>query len=85
LFLFFQSWFEAALHIHSELIMRIDEYAESVQWNLCRRTVASLTAVIERDVSVATYLQSFDLPLHDPHNKLRLEQIPGIFQCAAPP
>ena len=65
--------------------MRIDEYAETVQWNLCRSTVASLTAVIERDVSVATYLQSFDLPLHDPHNKLHLETISGTYQYEAPP
>lgn len=85
MFLLFQSWFEAALHIHSDLIMRIDEYAETLQWNLCRSTVASLTAVIEHDVSVATYLQSFELPLHDPHNKLHLEPIPETYQCAAPP
>ena len=65
--------------------MRIDEYAETVQWNLCRSTVASLTAVIERDVSVATYLQAFDLPLHDPHNKLHLEPISGTYQYEAPP
>lgn len=80
----FQSWFEAAVHAHSDVIMRMDEYAEILQWNLCHNSVASLTAVIEHDVSAATYLQSFDLPLHDPHNKLHLEPIPGTYQCAAP-
>ena len=62
--------------------MRADEYAESLQWNLCRSTVASVTAVVEHGVPVVTYLRSLDGPIHDPQNKLHLEAISGIYQCA---
>ena len=76
-----QSWFEASLHMHSKLIMRADEYAETLQWNLCRGTVASVTAVVEHGVPIATYLRSLDVPIHDPHHKLHLEAISGVYQC----
>ena len=76
-----QSWFEVSLHMHSKLIMRADEYAETLQWNLCRDTVASVTAVIEHGVPVATYLRSLHVLIHDPRHKLQLETISGIYQC----
>ena len=75
-----QSWFEASLHLHSKLILRADEYAETLQWNLCRGTVASVTAVVEHGVPIARYLWSLDAPIHDPHSKLQLEKISGIYQ-----
>ena len=82
LFTFFraQSWFEASLHMHSKLIMRSDEYAETLQWNLCRGTVASVTAVVENGVSAAAYLRSLDAPIHDPLLKLNLDAIAGTYQ-----
>jgi hypothetical protein len=67
--------------MHSKLIMRADEYAECLQWNICRGTVTSVTAVIEHSVSVATYLRSLDAPIHDPMHKLHLESISGLYQC----
>ena len=78
-----QSWYEASLHLHSKLIMRADEYAATLQWNICRGTVASVTAVIEHGVPVTKYLRSMDATIHDPEFKLHLEPIPGIYQCAA--
>ena len=68
--------------MHSKLIMRADEYAETLQWNLGRGTVASVTAVVEHGVSVATFLRSLHVPIHDPQHKLRLEAISGVYQCA---
>ena len=75
-----QSWFEASLHLHSKLIMRSDEYAETLQWNLCSRTVASVTAVVEHGIPVAKFLHSSDVLVHDVLKKLRIEAISGIFQ-----
>jgi hypothetical protein len=69
------------LHIHSKLIMRADEYADTLQWNLCRGTVASVTAVVEHGVPIATYLRSLDAPIHEPHHKLHLKAISGVYQC----
>jgi hypothetical protein len=77
-----QSWFQASLHLHSMLIMRADEFVESLQWNLCRGNVASITAVVEHGAAVEVYLRQLDVPLHDPHRKLHLQSIPGIYQCA---
>jgi hypothetical protein len=68
-----QSWFEASLHLHSNVILRADEYAETLQWNICRGTVASVVAVVEDGVSPAVYLSSLNAPIHDPLNKLNLE------------
>ncbi len=67
--------------MHSKLIMRADEYAETLQWNICRGTVGSVTAVIEHSVSVSVFLRALDAPIHDPFGKLNLEVIPGIYQC----
>jgi hypothetical protein len=78
-----QSWFEASLHMHSRLILRADEYAETLQWNICRGTVASVTAVVEHDVPIAKYIWSLGAPVHDPQLKLHLEVIPGIYQFDA--
>jgi hypothetical protein len=75
-----QSWFEASLHLHSNLILRADEYAETLQWNICRGTVASVVAVVEHGVPPAVYLSSLNEPIHDPLNKLNLEPITGIYQ-----
>ena len=77
--------FEASLHLHSKLILRADEYAETLQWNLCRGTVASITAVVEHGVPVAKYLWFLDAPIHDPYSKLQLEPISGIYQLVARP
>jgi hypothetical protein len=66
--------------MHSKLIMRSDEYAETLQWNLCRGTVASITAVVENGVPAAAYLRSLDAPIHDPLMKLNLEAIAGTYQ-----
>jgi hypothetical protein len=75
-----QSWFEASVHLHSKLILRADEYAETLQWNLCRGTVESLTAVVEHGAPAAKYLWSLAAPIHDPRLKLQLETISGIYQ-----
>ena len=61
--------------------MRADEYAESLQWNICRGTVASVLAVVESAVPLEKYFWSLDAPIHDPELKLNLETIPGIYQC----
>ena len=61
--------------------MRADEYAESLQWNICRGTVASVLALVEHAVPLEKYLWSLDAPIHDPELKLNLETIPGIYQC----
>jgi len=62
------------------LILRADEYAETLQWNICRGTVASVVAVVEHGVPPAVYLSSLNEPIHDPLNKLNLEPITGIYQ-----
>ena len=67
--------------MHSKLIMRADEFAECLQWNVCRGNVASVTAVVEHGAAVQVYLRSLDVPLHDPHRKLHLQSIPAIYQC----
>jgi hypothetical protein len=66
--------------MHSKLIMRSDEYAETLQWNLCRGTVVSITAVVENGVPAAAYLRSLHAPIHDPLMKLNLEAIAGTYQ-----
>jgi hypothetical protein len=75
-----QSWFEASLHLHSKLILRADEFAETLQWNICRGTVASVTAVVEHNISAAAFMRSLSVPIHDPENKLHLHTVPGIYQ-----
>jgi hypothetical protein len=69
--------------MHNNLVLRADEFVETLQWNLCRATVASVTAVLEHDVSVATFFRSLSVPIHDPEKKLHLQPIHGIYQCAA--
>ncbi len=78
--MFTQSWFEASLHLHSKLIMRADEYAATLQWNLCRRTVASVTSFVEHGVHISKYLRAMDVAIHDPEFKLHLESIPGGYR-----
>jgi hypothetical protein len=77
-----QSWFQASLHLHSKLIMRADEFAETLQWNVCNGNVASITAVVEYGAPIEVYLRWLDVPIHDPHQKLRFESIPGVYQFA---
>lgn len=60
--------------------MRSDEYAETLQWNLCSSTVESVTAVVENGIPVAKFLHSSDVSAHDVLKKLRFEAISGIFQ-----
>ncbi len=62
--------------MHIKLIVRSDEYAET----LCRGTVASITAVVGNGVPTAAYLRSLDAPIHDPLMKLNLEAIAGTSQ-----
>jgi hypothetical protein len=67
--------------LHSKLILRADEFVETLQWNLCRDNVATITAVVEHGAAVEVYLRFLDVPIHDPHRKLHLQSIPGIYQC----